>query len=270
MRLDIHHETTYRYAATVNHSIQYLRLTPRTDGAQRRLHWQIQSPGRRAVQRDAFGNTVDVLTVDQPHQEIRVIVGGQVETQDGPTGLIPHESAVPPLAFALATPLTEANDAVRALSSAHLQAVVAEEASLIRLSEDILSKVRYLTGSTDVHSTAIQALAQGQGVCQDHAHLFIACCRAVGIPARYVSGYLFTGDQGHLASHAWAEAWVEQGANGKPGGWYSVDITHARPAGAQTVRLAVGRDYMDASPVRGARRGGGEEKLEVLVQVGQH
>lgn len=266
MRLDIHHETTYRYAATVNHSIQYLRLTPRTDGAQRRLQWQIQSPGRRAVQRDAFGNAVSILTVDQPHQEIRVVVDGQVETQDTPLGLIAHESAVPPVAFALATPLTEADDAVRTLSSAHLQAGVAEEASLMRLSEDILAKVRYLTGSTDVHSTAIQALAQGQGVCQDHAHLFIACCRAAGIPARYVSGYLFTGDEGHLASHAWAEAWVET-ASGQ--GWYSVDITHARPAGAQTVRLAVGRDYMDASPVRGARRGGGEEKLDVLVQVGQ-
>ena len=275
MLLDIRHETTYSYAAPVKHSIQYLRLSPRSDGAQRVLNWRIEAPGRRVAQRDAFGNTVHVLTVDQPHQNLRIVVAGKVETEVPVEGmLIAHDSAVPPLAYALETPLTASDAAVRALSAKHLQAGKGEEASLLRLSEDILAQVQYLTGSTTVHSTAIEALRQGQGVCQDHAHLFIAACRAANLPARYVSGYLFTGDSDHLASHAWAEAWVERPDATRPdgssgSGWFAIDVTHAHQADQQTVRLAVGRDYMDAAPVRGARRGGGAEAMEVRVLVGQ-
>ena len=178
MLLDIRHETAYHYEQAVRHSIQYLRLTPRGDGAQRVIHWQIDAPGRRVMQRDAFGNAVHVLTVDHPHRDLRIVVSGRIETMADPGRLIAHDCPVPPLAFALATPFTASDAAVRALAAKHLQTGVADQASLMRLAEDILTQVQYLTGSTHVHSTAIEALKQGQGVCQDHAHLFIAACRS--------------------------------------------------------------------------------------------
>jgi transglutaminase-like putative cysteine protease len=98
-------------------------------------------------------------------------------------------------------------------------------------------------------------------VCQDHAHIFVACCRWLGIPARYVSGYLGAGADGRMASHAWAEAWLE----GQ--GWRSYDVANRiRPAGKH-VRVAIGLDYLDACPVRGFRRGGAGESLDVEVRV---
>ena len=102
----------------------------------------------------------------------------------------------------------------------------------------------------------------GEGVCQDHAHALIACCRAAGIPASHVSGYFHTGDVGEVASHAWADAWL-----GPEDGWLSVDLTHRSLAGPGHCRLAVGRDYLDAAPVRGVRRGGGAEQMRVAVVV---
>ena len=83
-----------------------------------------------------------------------------------------------------------------------------------------------------------------------------------GVPARYVSGYLMSGDEGDIASHAWVDVWLE-----KPGAWLGIDVTHQSVAGARHCRLAVGRDYLDAAPVRGVRRGGGRETLEVRVLV---
>jgi transglutaminase-like putative cysteine protease len=122
--------------------------------------------------------------------------------------------------------------------------------------------VRYRSGTTTVTDTALTALARGEGVCQDQAHVFIACCRLAGIPARYVSGYLYAGENQDVASHAWVDAWLES-----EHAWVGVDVTHFEPAGAQHCRLAVGRDYHDAAPVRGVRRGGGKEALEVNVSV---
>jgi transglutaminase-like putative cysteine protease len=99
-------------------------------------------------------------------------------------------------------------------------------------------------------------------VCQDHAHIFIACCRASGVPARYVSGYVYTGKDGEVASHAWVDAWL-----GAESGWMPIDITHQSLVGGRHCRLAVGRDYLDACPVRGVRRGGGPEEMQVAVIV---
>ena len=92
--------------------------------------------------------------------------------------------------------------------------------------------------------------------------MFVACCRAAGIPARYVSGYFYTGETGEVASHAWVDAWI-----GGDEGWLSLDVTHGEAAGAAHCRLAVGRDYLDAAPVRGVRRGGGREQLSVAVKL---
>jgi transglutaminase-like putative cysteine protease len=115
-----------------------------------------------------------------------------------------------------------------------------------------------------VQDSAAVAFKSGEGVCQDHAHVFIAAARAVGMPARYVSGYLYTGDTSDAASHAWVDVWL-----GPEIGWHSLDVTHQRPAVRTYCRLAVGRDYLDAAPVRGMRQGGGGEKMQALVMVAE-
>jgi transglutaminase-like putative cysteine protease len=134
----------------------------------------------------------------------------------------------------------------------------------LRLAVHIEGAVAYQTGATNVASTAAEAMLLGAGVCQDHAHIFLACCHAHGIPARYVSGYIDPGSTGHAASHAWVDAWVED-----PDftGWVSIDVTHARLMTDGYCRLAIGRDYESAAPVRGMRRGGGDEVMRVEAQI---
>ena len=269
MLLDIRHETLYRYAVPASYSLQYMRLWPRADGGQRVLNWRIDAPGRRWAQTDAYGNAVFVTSLTDKHDVIRVVAQGQVETSDERGLLLPHDSAVPPLAFALPTRLTEADTAIDALAAEAMGDTVwstlAGPEPLQALVDAIFGRVAYVQGVTDVFHTAAEVLQQGQGVCQDMAHVFLACCRARGIPARYVSGYLLT-DATHAASHAWAEAWLPQ-ARGGQGAWVGFDVTHQRMAGPELCRLAVGRDFADASPMRGIHVGGGGEALSVRVAV---
>ena len=267
--LDIVHETVYRYAVPARYSLQYLRLWPRADAGQHVLHWSLEAPGRRWSQTDAFGNVVHVISLVEPHGEIRAVARGQVETQ-GRRGLLrAHDTAVPPLAFALATPLTAGAPALEALAASALGKRHGPESAsreaLEALMQAICDRVAYVPGATDVHATAQEALEQGEGVCQDLSHVFLACCRARGIPARYVSGYVLT-DATHAASHAWVEAWLPR-ARGGAGAWLGFDATHNRLAGPELCRLAVGRDYADASPVRGMHVGGGGEQMQVRVAV---
>ena len=269
MLLDIRHETTYHYAAPVSYSLQYMRLWPRADGGQRVLHWRVDAPGRRWMQTDAYGNTVLVSSLVERHHEIHVVARGQVETLDARGVLLPHDSQVPPLAFALPTRLTEANSLIEELTACVLQdlnpAELNSPEALQPLVDAVFQRVSYVQGVTDVSHTAAEVMHQGQGVCQDMTHVFLACCRAHGIAARYVSGYLLT-HATHAASHAWAEAWLP-GARGNQGAWVGFDVTHQRLAGPELCRLAVGRDYADASPLRGIHMGGAGEALSVKVAV---
>jgi transglutaminase-like putative cysteine protease len=260
MILTIRHDTHYRYEAMVHYSIQQLRLTPSSDAAQRVRRWTLDAPGKLEVTSDAYGNVVHTLVLGKPHDEIHLHVAGEVETmplldghlRDGP-GPIPLEH------FTCATPLTEVTPAILELASS----VASPESpgALLRLSERIVERVAYRSGITAVTSTAAEALALGNGVCQDHAHLMLACCRARGVPARYVSGYIDPGDVPHAASHAWVDVWIQDE------GWVSVDVTHAAFASGNYCRLAVARDYEAAAPVRGRRIGGLEEHLSVSVSV---
>jgi transglutaminase-like putative cysteine protease len=269
MYLTIRHDTSYRYEATVHYSIQQLRLTPASGASQVVRRWSIDAPGKLDATFDAYGNVLHTLVINKPHQEIRLQVSGEVDTiplidghlRDG-VGPIPLEH------FTCATRLTEADAAIRELAAS--VPALASSANLIELSEQIVQRVKYNPGVTEVTSTAAQALALGNGVCQDHAHLMLACCRARGIPARYVSGYIEPGeghgesspaDDSHGASHAWVDVWLE----GK--GWISIDVTHAAFASEIYCRLAVARDYEAAAPVRGRRIGGLEEQLHVSVTV---
>jgi transglutaminase-like putative cysteine protease len=269
MRLEIRHETVYRYSTPASYSIQYVRQTPRTEGGQRILSWYIDSPGRRWRQTDAYGNSVLVVSLTEPHTEIRVTAQGQVETADERGMILPHDSSVPPLAFALPTPLTKADAAIDDLAASALPdegAAASAQGPLEGLMDAVSKRMSYVLGTTDVRATAAEALAQGSGVCQDLAHVFLAACRARGVPSRYVSGYLLDDASDVASSHAWAEAWIAE-ANRGAGAWLGFDVTHNRLAGPELCRLAVGRDYLDASPTRGMRLGGAEEEMDVNVTV---
>jgi transglutaminase-like putative cysteine protease len=130
----------------------------------------------------------------------------------------------------------------------------------MKLSEAILQHIPYLPNQTSVKTSAIEAFHDRQGVCQDHSHVFIAMCKALGLPARYVSGYLFVPNTSHLASHAWAEVFIENS-------WYCFDTSNQLFSPDAHVYVAVGRDYLDVAPIRGVREKGGIESMHSIVQV---
>jgi len=260
MYLTIRHDTSYRYEATVHYSIQQLRLTPASGASQVVRRWSLDAPGKLDSTFDAYGNVLHTLVLNKPHNEIRIRVSGEVDTiplvdgllRDGP-GPIPLEH------FTCSTPSTETNAAICELAGS--VPALTTPASLIALSEKIVQRVELHADVTEASSTAGEALELGKGVSQDHAHLMLACCRARGVPARYVSGYIEPNEVPHGASHAWVDVWLE----GR--GWTSVDVTRAAFASEIYCRLAAARDHEAAAPVRGRRIGGMEEKLNVTVTV---
>jgi transglutaminase-like putative cysteine protease len=260
MQLHIRHETRYRYERPVKYSVQSLHLTPRRDHSQRALSWQINAPGRRLEQVDAYGNISHLLTIEEPHREISIVVHGVVETAD--TESRQDDGSLSPLAYLAPTKLTSPNDELKAFAHQTLDRTADPRNRAQMLAEAVCDAVRYKSGTSDVQDSAAVAFKTGEGVCQDHAHVYIASARSLGMPARYVSGYLYTGDTGEAASHAWVDIWL-----GADLGWQSIDVTHSRPAVRNYCRLAVGRDYLDAAPVRGVRQGGGGEQMEANVLV---
>jgi transglutaminase-like putative cysteine protease len=255
MKISIEHTTRYVYETPVRYSTQYLRLVPSSDGRQRVIEWRLDTPGNPVELTDGYGNTMHVLTIVGPVSEIAICSSGTVETSASQDEPREEEPALSPLLFLRASPLTQAAGALSEFAEG-FRGRTASVSGLRGLAEAVLTRLPFKAGETSAHSTAVEAFATECGVCQDHAHVFIACCRHLGVPARYVSGYLHVPDSAEapVASHAWAEAWVVDR-------WRSFDITNARPAGERHIKLAIGADYLEASPVRGVRRGGGEEQL---------
>lgn len=262
MLLHIRHETIYRYAEVVRYTIQALHLSPRREARQRVLAWTIDAPGRRTEHIDAHGNVMHYLTVEAPHRELRLLVTGVVETDATPGQPNSESSPLSPLAYRTATTLTGADAALTDFAHTALAGGHDLRDRLLRGAQAVSAAVVYKPGSTQVSDTAVSAFQHREGVCQDQAHVFIACCRALGLSARYVSGYLRDSAGDAAASHAWVEVWLDSG-----GHWHGIDVTHGVPVSGQHCRLAVGRDYLDAAPVRGMRRGGGQERMQVAVQV---
>ncbi|HTH61363.1 MAG TPA: transglutaminase family protein [Paraburkholderia sp.] len=259
MQLAIRHDTVYRYEAPVRYSIQQLHLAPLTTPAQIVTQWHIDAPGKLDATRDAYGNMLQTLVLTKPHQEIRLRVRGEVETLPLADGRLPDgEGPVPAWYFTLPTRLTETDDALSELAAG--LAPLDSSAAVLDAAAIVNERVRYAQGVTEVTHSAADALALGSGVCQDHAHVMLALCRARGVPARYVSGYVDPGDAPEVASHAWVDVWLD-------GGWVTIDVTHACFASEKYCRIAVGRDYESAAPVRGTRVGGMAETLDVRVEV---
>jgi transglutaminase-like putative cysteine protease len=256
MKLSITHDTTYNYVDQVRSSIQYLRLTPQDSKRQRVIDWDLQLPAQVRAQRDPYGNILHVLTLETPHDSLVIRASGHVEIDESQDC---EYDEVAPYPYMRSTRLTEADQALREFAGEHCQAPY-DRRALIGLMHALANAMTYVPGSTEVDSTAAEAFACGTGVCQDHAHAFIACVRSLGLAARYVSGYLCSEDTEHLSSHAWAEVWLD-------GAWYTFDVTNGMSRPERHLKLAVGLDYLDACPVRGMRRGGGGEQMQARVLV---
>lgn len=293
-RYHIRHETLYRYAADVMHSHHLLHLVPRPAAYQQCLEHEVQiepAPQRRVAEFDAFGNPVLRIEMAQPHRELRVTSRMQIDVHGRPAVLADTTECWEKVRgcydYHGAWPSRDQLDAARFRhESPHVRVKQAftdysadcfpEGAPILACVEALTAKlhreIAYVPGATSINTSSTEVLNTRRGVCQDFAHLMIACLRSRGLPARYVSGYLRTlapedlreGDRqlvGDGASHAWVSVWSP------PYGWIEFDPTNGCYAGTDHVAVAWGRDFGDVSPLRGVILGGAEHRLDVTVQV---
>jgi transglutaminase-like putative cysteine protease len=273
-RMRVVHTTGYVYDAPVTRSFNEARLTPRADSRQTVILNRVETvPSTRAYRyTDYWGTQVTAFDLHAPHTELEVTGASVVETEpDGgpmaelswdrleteeildrfdellePTEYVPRDKRLATVARQLARGVPPAKAAVRAAEWVH-------------------SEMDYIAGTTSVHTSAVQAFAERKGVCQDYAHLTLVLLRAMGIPSRYVSGYLHPqpsaaiGESVAGQSHAWVEAWT--------GGWWGYDPTNNVAINEQHVSVGVGRDYADVPPLKGIFSGDGSTDLEVVVEV---
>lgn len=265
MKLKISHRTSYHYDEPVPYALQQLRLMPKSRPAQEVLSWKVSLEGAQIEVEydDAHSNHVQLIGFEPGTHDIFIHCEGEVVLQDTHGVIGKHHGYMPLWMFRRATALTA--------PGAHLTRLIRDleddEDDLERLhalSSSILNEVRYEIGRTDATSTAEEALAVGHGVCQDHAHIFIAAARMMGFPARYVSGYLMMQDRVEQdATHAWAEAHVD-GV-----GWVGFDVSNGISPDTRYVRVATGLDYSGAAPISGMRYGTGDERMQVGLEVQQ-
>ncbi|GAA2671926.1 MULTISPECIES: transglutaminase family protein [Actinosynnema] len=273
-RVRVVHTTGYRYDLPVTQSYNEARMTPRADRRQNVVVSRVETtPATRAYRyTDYWGTEVTSFDLHAPHVELKVVASSVVETGSeeepvrtatwadlradslldryteflGPTRYVPVDRELAAVARSLRKGRQPADAVLAASAWAH-------------------ERLRYQSGTTGVHSSAIDALRAGEGVCQDFAHLTLVLLRAMGVPARYVSGYLHTKPDGavretvHGESHAWVEAWT--------GGWWGHDPTNAIPVGPRHVWVAHGRDYADVPPLKGIYSGGASSGLAVTVEI---
>lgn len=298
MLLRVLHRTRYRYHSPVDMAQHMLHLSPRDTATQRvrfhSLHIEPRPAARRQTT-DAFGNLRTFFSQQAPHEALTVQADSTVQTW-APTPLpaaapwrgmgwervrehfryraqAPYD---PASEFLFGSPQVPRDDAFADWA----RPAFATGAPLLEAARALMERIHtglaYETASTEVHTPALDALAQGKGVCQDFAHIMIGCLRSLGLPARYVSGYLLTQPPpgqprliGADASHAWVSVYVP-GDTG-PGAWFDFDPTNNRcgwgSPGEDYVTLATGRDFTDVSPMRGVIQGGAQHTLEVAVTV---
>ncbi|MGZ6804164.1 MAG: transglutaminase family protein [Nocardioidaceae bacterium] len=269
LRLRVAHTTGYRYDKEVLSSYNEARLVPQTGLTQLTLSSAVTTTPDAVQHRywDYWGSQVTVFDVHVPHTELEVTCTSVVDTADAAR---PGDAGWPALAAVADThvellrpsPRTAPDDELLALAST---VTGSPYEVVVGLAELVRARVAYVPGSTGVATSAVEAWAQQQGVCQDLAHVTLALLRSAGVPARYVSGYLHpaaepvVGETVQGESHAWVEAWL--------GGWWGFDPTNGVPAGERHVVVARGRDYTDVPPLKGVYAGGGSQSLGVTVAV---
>jgi transglutaminase-like putative cysteine protease len=266
MRVRVLHETAYSYETPATRAIQIIRLTPRGHDGQFVVNWRIDvdQDCRLEATTDPFGNRVHVFTVEGPLERLTITAEGEIETFDTNGVITGQVERFPPVVFLRNTALTTADAAIRALGDEAAADADSDRLALLhRLMDAIRERMRFDTDGTDPRTSAPDAFALGHGVCQDFAHIFIAAARHLGIPARYVGGYIYRVDEvnDQEAGHAWAEALVDDL------GWVGFDPANGISPTDAYVRVAVGLDFLGASPVRGTRYGGSGESLSVKVHV---
>lgn len=266
MTLQIEHTTHYRYTQPLSHSVHVLHLWPVSGPCQEVIDWSVQVPGHLHEQPRVLGNRVHGFTLrtSPDTRDIRIRAAGRVR----PLGISCFQEGldVPPSFFRHASPLAEPAPRMTAWAAGVLgdaATVRPDTPGLLKLVAAVSAHVRYRPGNTGVETTALEAFDWGLGVCQDQAHVMVAICRGLGWPARYVSGYFHAVNEPELASHAWVDVCVDE-AEAR---WLSLDITHACPTDERHVRLAAGADYGACMPVRGLRRGGADESMDVQIRI---
>jgi transglutaminase-like putative cysteine protease len=264
MRISIGHVSRYTYVAPVHYSIQALRLTPPNFNGQRVIDWLITAPGFENAPsfRDSYGNLAHLVSFTGQHDESVVVARGVVETEDRAGLVVGLPEVAPVRVYLRETEKTHASEAIRDL--AHKACPAPTISGFHRLMNAVRDTIDYQIGTTSQHTSAADAFAAGQGVCQDHAHVMIAAARCLRVPARYVNGYFVSGeDEPAEAHHAWAEVWIDSL------GWVGFDAANRLCPTDHYVRLATGLDAASAAPIRGTRQGGTNELLDVIVEVQQ-
>jgi transglutaminase-like putative cysteine protease len=287
MNFDISHRTVYRYSAPVAQSHHLLHLRPRTHPRQRVLDYSLfidPLPSSKTDLTDDFGNPASIVTIEQDHTMLTFHSQARVDVE-APADFDPAHSAgwndvaaqlranLGPETFE-AVVYTCASRFIRPSREVHkfTRASFPEGRPLLEAVADLTSRIHqsftYQTGTTDAATPVEEALRLKKGVCQDFAHVGIACLRTMGLAARYVSGYLLTRPPegmpkliGADASHAWFSVWAAEM------GWVDFDPTNNLRPREEHIALAFGRDYHDVSPVSGVLLGGGEHEVEVSVDV---
>lgn len=263
MHLKIRHRTEYRYETPVRYSIQELHLTPPSTAGQKVGKWKIATPIKATNSIDSFGNLCSVFVQESPYTSMMIEAEGDVQTQDA-FEFSDDENAVSPYYLLQQTNLTEPTTEMLEYFSSKLPKKNTID-QVLKLAEAVRESITYSPGQTNFATTAAQSFAMKSGVCQDHAHIMLALCRASNIPARYVSGYFFAEESPNLASHAW----IDYCSDIDTGVWTSIDITHACLTDSRHIRLAIGRDYYSVAPVKGVRSGGGGEELSANISIAQ-
>ena len=266
MKLEVVHSTHYKYSSPIAETVMEVRLRPMDGNGQRCLEFKldVSSGIKPRDYRDGYGNHVHYFNLVRPHTRLSITSRSVVET-GGELDADPGEELVYDF-LRFRSPVKDVpgiRDLARRHSIGDPNSASNVEAALDGLTLAISREFAYDRAVTNVYSAVDDVLELKAGVCQDFAHLFIAVARAMGVPARYVSGYIHTpgGRSSASASHAWAEGWV-------PGrGWVGYDATHPVRTSENHVRLAVGRDYTDAAPTRGIYVGSATGSMEVRVRT---
>jgi transglutaminase-like putative cysteine protease len=297
MLLQVTHETRYEYAPPVETAQHLAHLKPLATDSQRLVSHRLAiepPPAQRNEQADLYGNTRAFFALEATHDRLVVTAESVVETSvpvlsPAVARELPWESVRERFRFrkdaafdaasefVFPSPYVPRHDDFAAYARASFAPGRPAFDVAMDLTERMYEDFAYDADSTEINTPAVEALAQRKGVCQDFAHIMIACFRTMGLPARYVSGYLLTQPPpgqprlvGADASHAWVSVYLpgeDDGTGGSPGDWVDFDPTNGRQPGEDYVTLAIGRDYSDVSPMRGVLHGGARHTLRVGVTV---
>jgi transglutaminase-like putative cysteine protease len=273
-RMRVVHVTGYAYRTPVTASYNEARLTPRSDSRQNVIINRVETtPATRSYRYvDYWGTAVTAFDLHAPHTELQVTSSSVVETDkpeppvasvdwaglDSPAVLDRFHEVLVPTAY---TPFSKRIErTARSLAKAH-----DPHEAVLATAKWVHNELRYVPGTTGVHSSGLDALAESNGVCQDFAHLTLMLLRSMGIPARYVSGYLHpnpdaaTGEAVEGESHAWIQAWT--------GGWWNYDPTNDAEINEQYISVGFGRSYADVTPLKGIYLGRDSSDLDVVVEM---